>query len=295
MDINVDVKKYNPHYSFLINRVSSINNVKNNSVLFINKKNAKQLYQLLNCRDCLIFIEKSIEINPHLKEYHCFILCDNPRLEFCRFFEENKIASLPKPEKYCQVNSSLVSCSAQIGENVTIMPFSVINGEVIIGDNVYIGCGTKILSPAIVGNNVTIRENVIIGTDSLAFEKDEKGRPIKFPQFGGVRIGNNVDIGANSIIGRGSIDDTVIGDNVKIDYNVYIAHNCIIGENSILVGGTKVAGSTKIGKNVYLSNASIINKVSIGDNSFIGWGSAVLHNVPSNRRMFGYPAERIDI
>ncbi len=42
------------------------------------------------------------------------------------------------------------------------------------------------------------------------------------PQFGGVRIGNNVRIGALIIIARGAIDDIVIKDGVRIDNNCFI-------------------------------------------------------------------------
>ena len=295
MNIDVSVSNYDDKLTFMINNVSSINAPKNNSVLFVGKKYSKCLENMLFVNCCLVFIDEGIEIEVELRKRHCFISCSNPRLEFCRFFEENNIFNLPLSDDYESVNGSLISATAEIGKNVTIMPFSVIGSGVRIGNDVYIGSGTKIISPTTIGNNVVIRENVVIGTDSLAFEQDANGRYIKFPQFGGVRIGNYVDIGANTVIGRGAVEDTIIGDNVKIDYSVFVAHNCVISDDTMLVGGTKIAGSTLIGKNVYVASASIINKVNIGDDAYIGWGSVVVRNVPAGQRMFGCPAKKIDI
>ena len=77
-----------------------------------------------------------------------------------------------------------------------------------------------------------------------------RGRHWKFPQIGGVEIGDDVEIGCNTTIDRGSLETTRIGNGVKIDNLVQIAHNVEIGDHTVIVAQTGISGSSTIGKNV---------------------------------------------
>ena len=83
-----------------------------------------------------------------------------------------------------------------------------------------------------IGNNVNIKNGTVIGTDGWGYERNEKDELEKFPHYGKVIIGNNVDVSANCTIDRGNMHDTIIGDGTKIDSGVHIAHNVKIGKNS---------------------------------------------------------------
>ena len=64
------------------------------------------------------------------------------------------------------------------------------------------------------GKRVLVHPGAVIGSDGFGLAND-KGRWIKIPQLGGVRIGDDVEIGANTTIDRGALEDTVIEDGVK--------------------------------------------------------------------------------
>ena len=75
------------------------------------------------------------------------------------------------------------------------------------------------------GTNVKIKNGTVIGTDGWGYERNEANELEKFPHYGKVIIGNNVDISSNCTIDRGNMHDTIIGNGTKIVSGVHIAHN----------------------------------------------------------------------
>ena len=147
-----------------------------------------------------------------------------------------------------------------------------------------------------IGSNCVIKEGAVIGGTGFGFEVDDEGNHFRFPQLGGVIIGNNVEIGANTCIDRGALSSTVIGDFTKIDNQCHIAHNNKIGRNCIITSGTQIAGSNVIGDNIWFGpNSTIKEWCDIESDSFVGIGSVVIRKVKTGARVFGVPADKIDI
>lgn len=169
-----------------------------------------------------------------------------------------------------------VDSSAILGKNVAIGPYATISKNVVLGDNVSIGAGcfvgentrlgdgcnlranVTLYHGLTLGKNVSIHSGTVVGSDGFGYAND-KGRWVKIPQTGGVRIGDDTEIGANTSIDRGALDDTVIGKNCIIDNMVHIAHNCSIGDHSCICGKVGMAGSVNIGKYVVIAGNVVIN------------------------------------
>ena len=135
----------------------------------------------------------------------------------------------------------------------------------------------------IVGNNVKIKSGTIIGTDGWGYERNEREQLEKFPHYGKVIIGNNVDISGNCTIDRGNMHDTVIGMGTKIDSGTHIAHNVIIGEHCRIGAHCVLLGHCKIGNNVDVwTNVIIKEGVKIGNNVVIGSFSYVDKDIPDD-------------
>ncbi|MGL5532730.1 MAG: UDP-3-O-(3-hydroxymyristoyl)glucosamine N-acyltransferase, partial [Plesiomonas shigelloides] len=172
--------------------------------------------------------------------------------------------------------SAVIADNVQLGQNVSIGANAVIESGVVLGDGVVIGAGcfigkqTKIGAGTRLWANVTVYHRItigeqcliqagtVIGADGFGYAND-RGRWIKIPQLGGVRIGNRVEIGACTCIDRGALEDTVIEDGAIIDNLCQIAHNVVIGENTAVAGGVIMAGSLKIGRHCMIGGASVIN------------------------------------
>lgn len=175
--------------------------------------------------------------------------------------------------------------SVRIGKNVTIENNVEIGSGTIIYDNVVIRRNVKI------GSNCIIKSNSVIGEEGFGFERDENGKPHRMIHLGSVIIKDNVEIGSLTVVCRGALSNTLIEKDVKIDDHCYISHNVEIHANTLICGGCSIGGSTIIGEGCWLSiNASIKDKLHIGKQAFIGIGSVVVKDVPSDVKVLGNPA-----
>lgn len=106
------------------------------------------------------------------------------------------------------------------------------------------------------------------------------------------RILTGVDIHPGAIIGEGLFIDHATG--------VVIGETCVIGNNVTLYQGVTLGGTGKekgkrhptVGNNVVVaSGAKVLGSFTVGDNSKIGAGSVVLHEVPPNSTVVGIPGK----
>lgn len=200
-----------------------------------------------------------------------------------------------------------VSDSAEIAEDVEIMPGAY------VGDNVKIGCGSviypnvSILENTVIGANTrifpnaVIYENTVIGDRCLihggvvlgayGFGYNSGATHKLSVQLGNVVIGNDVEIGSNSTIDRGTYDSTTIGDGTKIDDQVMIGHNCQVGEHNLLCSQVGIAGSCTTGNYVVMAGqVGIGDHLDIGDKVTLAAKSGVMHDLKSNQVYLGCPA-----
>lgn len=260
--------------------------------MFITAANLAKASQLSTVKQCLIYWPKNHDCAKEISERNVIVECDNPHLEFCRFFQSNNIVNTPKIGKIDLIGGAYISDGAKIGAGTTIFPGVYIDCEVVIGANSIIGSGTRIIGKVTIGDHVIIRENSVIGADGLTTDRDENGKAVSMPQFGGVIIEDQVEIGANTVIARGAIDNTIIHSGSKIDNCCFISHNVEVGEDTFIVGETIMFGSSSTGKQVYVSgNATIRNGIHIGEKALVGMGAVVTKPVPPNTTVIGNPAK----
>ena len=259
--------------------------------MFINHKNLHRADRIRELKECLIFCPPETDVDKETEARNAIVRVDDPRTAYCLFFRENNITNHPAQEQYEIKNGALIASGAKIGPDTVVMPLAYIGGEVEIGSHCYIGAGTKILGKVKIGDRVCIRENSVIGADGLSTDRDSDGKAATMPQFGGVRIEDDVQIGALTVVARGAIDDTVIECGSKIDNSTFISHNVHIGKDTFVVGETIMFGGSSAGDQAFISgNSTIRNKAKIGDKAFVGMGSVVTKDVAPGTVVFGSPA-----
>jgi len=208
--------------------------------------------------------------------------------------------------------SAVVAHDAVVAEGVQIGPHCVVESGVKIGRGSVIGAGCVIGRNARIGTDgvlharVTLYEGVtlgdrvivhsgaVLGADGFGFAPDPfkgKGAWGKIPQFGGVRIGDDVEIGANTTIDRGALEDTEIGNGVKLDNQIMVAHNVKIGEHTAIAACVGIAGSTRIGARCTIGGAAMLSgHLSLADDVHISGGTAVTSSITQPGRYTGvYP------
>lgn len=269
-----------------ITGVSSILNPRDNTVLFIARKMLDRVDALSTVKGCLIYTVLEAVVPTEAEVENIIMKSDNPRRDFGRFLEENDAE--PKTSGDFSVsNGSVIAYGASIAAGVVIYPGCYIESDVKIGQNTVIHSGVRVLSGTTIGENCVIHDNVVIGSLSMAYEGSQR-----IPQVGGVLIGDNVHIGALSVICRGAIEDTVIESGVKIDNCCSIAHNDHVGQDSMIICGTKLFGSVSVGRGAYISGGvTVKNALTIGENSLVGLGSVVIHDVEAGQVVAGNPAK----
>ena len=208
------------------------------------------------------------------------LLTDNPYLAYARVAQ--MLDNTPKQTPGIDA-TAIIGADVQLGEGVSIGPYTVIEAGVRIADGVqigahcYLGEGVQVGAHSRLWPNVTLYHGVktghhctfhsssVIGGDGFGWAND-KGRWVKIPQLGNVIIGNYVDIGVGTTIDRGALDDTMIGDHCIIDNQVQIGHNVQIGEGTGIAGQVGIAGSTKIGKRCLIGGqAGLAGHIEIVD------------------------------
>ena len=278
---------------FDITSLSSLNNVKNNSLLFYSELANYQfkikdnvtydLKKLEKFKNIALITTDEIKNKINIP----IISSENPRLDFQRvamkFFTEDEFS--PGIHK-----TAVVEKSSTIGKDVYIGPHCYIGNNVKIGDKTKILANVCIYGKTQIGSNSVILSNTTIGSEgfSFYFDADEF---FHFPHLGSVLIGDNVWIGSNCTVEKSQIDQTIIEDHVKIDDIVHVGHNSIVKKAAQITAGSVISGRAKIGKGCWIAPNSVIDAgCEIGDGCIVGTASLVMSNFPKNSVIAGSPA-----
>jgi len=188
----------------------------------------------------------------------------------------------------------MISDSATVGKNSTIMPGAYIGNHVQIGKNCTIFPNVTILDHCIIGDDVIIQAGTVIGSDAFYYNK-KTNRPIHYRKMlscGRVVIEDGVEIGAGCTIDRGVSADTHIGAGTKIDNLVHIGHDTVVGRNCLFAGQVGIAGATTIEDNVILwGQVGVSKTLTIGQGAIVNAQSGVKDSLEGGKAYFGSPVE----
>ncbi len=227
-----------------------------------------------------------------------------------------KLFAPPEPVRAPGVHpTAVIDPSAQLGKDVHVGAYTVIEkgavigdgavieAQVFIGENARVGAGTHIYPQVtlregtIVGKSCIIHCGVRLGGDGYGFvngRRDDGTVYIeKIPQLGIVEIGDGVEIGSNTTIDRARIGRTYIGPMTKIDNLVQIGHNVKVKGYSGLIAQSGVAGSTEIGYGCLIwAQAGISGHIKIADGVQVGPQAGVSQSLDGTAKyVIGAPAE----
>jgi len=205
--------------------------------------------------------------------------------------------------------SAIIHESAQIGSDVWIGPYAVIDRDVVVGNgtkiasHVSIGPGVQIgadceigshvmiEAKAQIGDRVAIYSHASIGCTGFGFITDQKGRHERLTHVASVIIEDDVEIGPHSVIDRGHFNDTRVRRGTKIDGMVRIAHGVDVGEDNFIVGQSGIAGSSKTGKHVILAGqVGVKDHIELADGVICGARSGVMKSLTEAGKYAGEPA-----
>lgn len=257
-----------------IDGFSSLLHYKPGSITWLkNKNNMELLDEKVNC----IVVPKEICVSTNNQ-----FIAQNSKEFFFKMLEN--FFGIEKSMD--QLEGSCIGKNVIIEDDVLIGCNCVLDGNITVGRGTIIEHGVVITNTVAIGEKCIIHSGTVIGKDGFGYAFDDNNVPIKVPHFGGVEIGNRVEIGAHCTIDRGTIDNTIIGDDVKIDSYSQIGHNVEIG-NATIVLGAALGGSSKIGEKSYLGpRCWIRNQGKIGSNTLVGTRVVVRNDIGDNMIVF---------
>jgi UDP-N-acetylglucosamine acyltransferase len=170
---------------------------------------------------------------------------------------------------------AVVSPHAELGSNVRIGPFCVVEAGVVLGD----GCH-------LVGR-VTVKSGTVLGRDNLVLEGTTLGgmpQHVHMPEHPGTtEIGDGNVFRENVTVHR-ALDAghvTRIGDRCLFMVGSHAAHDCIVHDQVVLTNGTMLGGHVEVGARAYLGGAVAVHQFCrIGRLAMIGGHARVTRDVP---------------
>ena len=172
--------------------------------------------------------------------------------------------------------TAIIDPKAEIGSDVEIGAYSIINENVSIGSKTVIGPHVIIEPYVTIEPNCNIFQYAAIGAvpQSLKFNGEETY--VKIGQ--GSIIREFVTIHRGTSFGTGI---TEIGEESFLMAYTHIAHDCKIGRKVILSNNASLAGHITIGDYSTIGALVGIHQfVNIGEHAFIGGKSAIVKDIP---------------
>lgn len=185
---------------------------------------------------------------------------------------------------------AVVDSKARVGANVTIEPFTMVYGDVEIGDNTWIASNVTIYDGARIGKNCRIFPGAVIS----AIPQDLKYSG----EITTAEIGDNTTIREFVTMNKGTSDKmkTVIGSNCLVMAYAHIAHDCILGNNIIMANNATLAGHVQIDDYAILEGLVAVQQfVHIGAHSFVAGSSLVRKNIPPYTKAAREPLSYIGV
>ena len=182
-------------------------------------------------------------------------------------------------------SKAIVNSHAELADDVSVGPYSVIGADVKIGAGNIIGSHVVIKGPTSIG-----KENRIYQFTSIGEDPQDKKYAAEITRL---EIGDRNTIREFTSMHRGTQQDnsvTKIGDDNLFMAYTHVAHDCIIGNNVIMANGASLAGHVHLNNNAILGGFTLVHQFTqVGQYSFAAMGSAITQDIPPFIMVGGKP------
>jgi UDP-N-acetylglucosamine acyltransferase len=171
--------------------------------------------------------------------------------------------------------TAIVSPKAQLGDSVSIGPYTIVEDDVVIGSGTTVASHALIANGSRIGKECRIHHGAVIGTQP----QDLKFRN----EVTTMEIGDHTVIREYATLNRGTHErwKTTVGAHCFFMAYSHVAHDCAIGDHVILANSVNMGGHVVIEDHAVVGGMVGIHQFShIGCHSMIGSGSRVTKDVP---------------
>jgi UDP-N-acetylglucosamine acyltransferase len=171
--------------------------------------------------------------------------------------------------------TAVIDPDADLGDNVEVGPFAVIEGPVRVGPGCVLKTGAHLIGPLTLGKENQVYSYAVLGEQPQHLKyAGEKTR---------LEIGDHNIFREHVTIHRGTTHswETKIGSHNFLMANCHIAHDCKIGNQCIIANGALLAGHCVVEDGACLSGNVVVHQfVKIGRLAMLSGGSATGMDVP---------------
>lgn len=175
-------------------------------------------------------------------------------------------------------DSTYVDSGVEIGKDTVLYPFTIIEGETVIGENCLVGPAARLVNAGL-GNGSKVEQSTINGS---VLGEDCVVGPFSYIRPGCI-IADRVKVGDFVELKKVSL-----GKDSKVPHLTYLG-DAKVGKNVNVGAGTITCNydgqnkfQTSIGDGAFIgSNTSLVAPVLIGEQAVVGAGSTITKNVPA--------------
>ena len=172
--------------------------------------------------------------------------------------------------------TAVIDPSVKLGKNVRIGPYTVIQGDCTIGDDVWIDANVKIGRWTTVGEGSRIYFGALVGDDPQDHRFKEGTRAY-------TRIGCDTTIREYVTIHRSPFPEgeTTVGDGTLLMAFVHVGHDARIGNRVTAANHTSFSGHVVVGDGAVLSGFVLIHQFCrIGEIAMVGGRTIIRQDIP---------------
>ncbi len=182
--------------------------------------------------------------------------------------------------------NAVVSPCAKLGKNIRIDPYAIVEADVVIGDDCWLGNHAVVRSHTTLGDGNRIHEFAVLGGEPQSIHyRDEPTR---------LEIGNRNSIREMVTLNRGTEPGAVtrIGDDNVIMAYSHVAHDCQVGDHCVFANGTHLAGHVSVGDYSFTGGFTLVHQnCRLGMHCMTGINTVLRQDVPPYMMVNGNPAQ----
>ena len=171
--------------------------------------------------------------------------------------------------------TAIVNSKAILGDNIEIAPYAIIEEDVEIGNDCYIGSHSVIYNGARIRNRVKILQSASIANipQDLSFNGEKSVFIVE----------DDTTVREFVTLHRGtqSTGFSRVGKNCLLMAYSHVAHDCTLGDKCILSNGVQIGGHVTIEDYVIIGGLTPVHQFcKVGQHSMIGGGFRITQDVP---------------
>ncbi|MFO0843427.1 MAG: acyl-ACP--UDP-N-acetylglucosamine O-acyltransferase [Gemmataceae bacterium] len=150
--------------------------------------------------------------------------------------------------------TAVIDPAAEIGEDVKVGPFVVIDGPCLVGPGCVLKTGAHLIGPLILGEGNAVHSYAVLGDDP---------QHLRFSgESGSVEIGDHNVFREHVTVHRPATKGgfTRIGHRNYLMAASHVAHDCVVGNNCVLANASVLAGHCSLGDHVVMSGHSAVHQ-----------------------------------